>query len=65
MTASAHLDLVSLIVPGVSNFDATRERMREAGIVFEGEPRAETYGQVIVFRDPFGNRWDLLSPYTL
>jgi catechol 2,3-dioxygenase-like lactoylglutathione lyase family enzyme len=49
----------------VSNFDATRERLREAGIVFEGEPRAEAYGQVIVFRDPFGNRWDLLSPYTL
>jgi catechol 2,3-dioxygenase-like lactoylglutathione lyase family enzyme len=48
----------------VSNFDATCQRLRDAGIVFEGQPRVESYGHVIVFRDPFGNRWDLLSPCT-
>lgn len=36
--------------------------MRELGVVFEEEPRAEDYGLVAVFRDPFGNRWDLVQP---
>lgn len=32
------------------------------GVVFEEEPRHEVYGTVAVFRDPFGNRWDLIQP---
>ena len=44
-----------------SNFLETHRRLADAGIVFEGEPRTEPYGQVVVFRDPFGNRWDLLG----
>lgn len=28
----------------------------------DGEPRREPYGQVVVFEDRFGNRWDLLGP---
>jgi predicted enzyme related to lactoylglutathione lyase len=35
---------------------------REAGVVFPEEPRVESYGTVAVFRDPFGNRWDLIEP---
>jgi len=31
------------------------------GVVFEEEPRHEVYGTVAVFRDPFGNRWDLIQ----
>jgi catechol 2,3-dioxygenase-like lactoylglutathione lyase family enzyme len=31
------------------------------GVVFEEEPRHEIYGTVAVFRDPFGNRWDLIQ----
>ena len=31
------------------------------GVVFEEEPRHEAYGTVAVFRDPFGNRWDLIQ----
>jgi catechol 2,3-dioxygenase-like lactoylglutathione lyase family enzyme len=31
------------------------------GVVFEEEPRHEVYGTVAVFRDPFGNRWDLIE----
>ena len=37
-------------------------RMRDAGVTFEEEPRAEPYGTVAVWRDPFGNRWDLIEP---
>jgi catechol 2,3-dioxygenase-like lactoylglutathione lyase family enzyme len=36
-------------------------RMTAAGIVFEEEPRHESYGTVAVWRDPFGNRWDLIA----
>src|SRR6056297_3270293 len=32
-----------------------------AGVAFEEAPRAEPYGTVAVFRDPFGNRWDLIE----
>ncbi len=35
--------------------------MRAAGVEFEEAPRSETYGRVAVWRDPFGNRWDLLE----
>jgi catechol 2,3-dioxygenase-like lactoylglutathione lyase family enzyme len=46
----------------VDDFDTTYERMRTAGVEFLTEPRAEPYGQVVVFRDIAGNRWDLLGP---
>lgn len=45
----------------VADFDAARQRMVAAGVAFEGEPRREPYGRVVVFRDVAGNRWDLLS----
>ncbi|GAA4224388.1 catechol 2,3-dioxygenase-like lactoylglutathione lyase family enzyme [Sagittula marina] len=32
------------------------------GIEFEESPRHEPYGTVAVFRDPWGNRWDLIEP---
>jgi catechol 2,3-dioxygenase-like lactoylglutathione lyase family enzyme len=32
-----------------------------AGVAFEGPPRSEPYGRVAVFRDPWGNRWDLIA----
>jgi catechol 2,3-dioxygenase-like lactoylglutathione lyase family enzyme len=37
-------------------------RLRAAGVELEGEPRHEAYGTVVVFRDAFGNRWDLIEP---
>ena len=46
----------------VDDFGAAYARMREAGVVFDGEPRSEPYGQVVVFEDVAGNRWDLLGP---
>ena len=33
-----------------------------AGVTFLEEPRHEPYGTVAVFRDPFGNLWDLIAP---
>jgi catechol 2,3-dioxygenase-like lactoylglutathione lyase family enzyme len=46
----------------VDDFDATYDRMRLAGVEFVGEPRREPFGDVVVFRDVAGNRWDLLGP---
>lgn len=36
-------------------------RIITAGGVFEEDPRHEPYGTVAVWRDPFGNRWDLIQ----
>ena len=46
----------------VDDFDGAVERMRRHGVDFVGEPRDEAYGQVVVFVDVAGNRWDLLGP---
>lgn len=45
-----------------SDFDADRDRIAAAGGRFEEAPRDEPYGRVAVFRDPWGNRWDLIAP---
>jgi catechol 2,3-dioxygenase-like lactoylglutathione lyase family enzyme len=42
-------------------FERDYERMRAAGVVFEEAPRQEPYGVVAVFRDLYGNRWDLIQ----
>lgn len=34
----------------------------EKDVSFEEAPRTEPYGTVAVFRDFFGNRWDLIQP---
>jgi len=31
------------------------------GVEFQEKPRSEEYGTVAVFRDPFGNLWDLVE----
>ena len=43
------------------DFDADYSAFRARGLLFEEEPRGEPYGKVAVFRDPFGNRWDLIE----
>jgi catechol 2,3-dioxygenase-like lactoylglutathione lyase family enzyme len=45
----------------VDDFDAVHRRMVQAGVTFVREPRTEPYGQVAVFVDISGNRWDLLG----
>ena len=32
------------------------------GVVFVREPKEEAYGTVAVFRDLYGNLWDLIQP---
>lgn len=44
------------------DFGRDHAAMRAAGVVFEEEPRDAPYGRVAVWRDPFGNRWDLIGP---
>ncbi|MDW3222375.1 MAG: VOC family protein [Paracoccaceae bacterium] len=43
------------------NFAREHKQLLACGILFEEDPRNEIYGQVAVFRDPFGNRWDLIQ----
>ena len=35
------------------------------GIVFVRDPKEESYGMVAVFKDLYGNQWDLLQPRRL
>ena len=44
------------------DFAAVQQRLINAGAYFEEEPRHEPYGTVAVFRDLYGNRWDLIEP---
>lgn len=48
----------------VQTDDFTRDaaRLVAAGATFEEAPRNEPYGTVAVWRDPWGNRWDLIQP---
>ena len=46
----------------VDEFRDAYERMRASGVEFVSEARCEQYGQVAVFVDVSGNRWDLLGP---
>ncbi|SHH43834.1 Catechol 2,3-dioxygenase [Jatrophihabitans endophyticus] len=46
----------------VEDFADSYARLRRAGVEFVSEPRHEPYGDVVVFRDIAGNRWDLLGP---
>lgn len=48
----------------VDDFAATYARMVAAGVRFVTSPRIESYGQVAVFLDLAGNRWDLLGAAT-
>lgn len=41
---------------------ASEAMLRERGVMIEAPARRESYGAVLVFRDPFGNRWDLIEP---
>lgn len=37
-------------------------RYKAAGVTFVREPREQPYGAVAVFKDMYGNLWDLLQP---
>ena len=44
-----------------TNFTQTFESYTSKGIEFIEEPRKEAYGHVVVFRDKYGNKWDLIE----
>jgi len=44
-----------------SNFNETYELYRSQGIEFTENPRQESFGQVVVFKDKYGNKWDLIQ----
>ncbi len=44
------------------NFARDFRRYKENGVSFVSAPKDEDYGMVAVFRDPWGNLWDLLQP---
>lgn len=44
------------------DFHRDHAAMCAAGVRFLESPRAEDYGIVAVFLDPWGNKWDLLEP---
>ncbi|PKB00286.1 lactoylglutathione lyase [Flavobacteriaceae bacterium MAR_2009_75] len=38
------------------------ETMKSKGVEFNEEPREEPYGTVVVFKDLYGNLWDMIQP---
>lgn len=44
------------------NFSRDYHSMLTKGIVFVREPVSEPYGTVAVFKDLYGNLWDLIEP---
>jgi uncharacterized glyoxalase superfamily protein PhnB len=44
-----------------TNFVETYEKYKSRGIEFVEQPRQEAYGQVVVFKDKYGNKWDLIE----
>ena len=43
------------------DFARDHARLTAVGAHFEETPRHETFGTVVVFRDLYGNRWDLIE----
>jgi uncharacterized glyoxalase superfamily protein PhnB len=44
-----------------TDFGSYYNHLRDNDVEFETPPRDETYGRVVVFRDRYGNRWDLIE----
>ena len=44
-----------------TSFTETYEKYSSRGIEFIESPRLEEYGQVVVFKDKYGNKWDLIE----
>ena len=44
-----------------NHFNETYKAYSSRGIEFIESPRQEAYGQVVVFKDKYGNKWDLIE----
>jgi uncharacterized glyoxalase superfamily protein PhnB len=47
------------------DLDRDYRNYKSKGVAFVREPRREPYGTVAVFKDLYGNLWDLLQPRSL
>ncbi|WP_299478880.1 VOC family protein [uncultured Roseibium sp.] len=52
-----------LLFLNTDDFDRDHAAMVSEGVSFLESPRVEEYGKVAVFKDPFGNKWDLIEHY--
>ncbi len=43
------------------DFSDTYGKYLQRGIEFTETPRSEAFGQVVVFKDKYGNKWDLIE----
>ena len=43
------------------NFDRDYDTMKKRGVEFIENPRAEEFGKVVVFKDLYGNKWDMVE----
>ncbi|MBA4687612.1 MAG: VOC family protein [Candidatus Galacturonibacter soehngenii] len=46
---------------GTDDFERDFQEMKEIGIEFVREPKVQDYGKVAVFKDLYGNLWDLVQ----
>jgi lactoylglutathione lyase len=44
------------------DFEEDYGHMKAYGVEFTEEPRNEVFGKVVVFKDLYGNKWDLVQP---
>ena len=44
------------------DFERDYQAYKTKGVIFVREPKEEPYGTVAVFKDLYGNLWDLLQP---
>jgi catechol 2,3-dioxygenase-like lactoylglutathione lyase family enzyme len=47
-----------------TEFDQTYQNYLSRGIQFTETPRVERFGKVVVFKDNYGNKWDLIEGAT-
>lgn len=45
-----------------TDFENYYNHLKQHGVVFTGDVRHEAYGKVVVFKDLYGNLWDLIEP---
>ncbi|MCG8466542.1 MAG: VOC family protein [Xanthomonadales bacterium] len=50
-----------LLLLQTDDFQRDYQRMQAAGVTFTEAPRDESYGTVAVFKDWYGNLWDLIQ----
>ena len=43
------------------DFEEDYQHMQAYGVEFTEEPRDEVFGKVVVFKDLYGNKWDLIQ----